>query len=135
MGRPIPEEAYVHDYWYALIASAFGHIELIEEPLIEYRQHGGNVTGAKHWGVSYAIERAWWALRKDGARGSLQVNMGRSSAFLARFGDRLSQSQRETVEAFAALPETGALSRRWQLLRYGFWKFGVVRNIGLFLTI
>lgn len=135
MGRPIPEEAHLHDHWYALIASAFGHIEAIEEPLIEYRQHGGNVTGAKSWGVSYVIERALRALSKDGARGSLQYNMERSKAFLARFGDQLSQSQRDMVEAFSDLLETNALSRRRQLLRYGFWKFGLVRNIGLFLII
>ena len=135
MGRPIPEEARVHDYWYALIASAFGHIESIEEPLIEYRQHGGNVTGAKSWSALFVIERALRALSKDGARSSLQNNMQRSKAFLVRFGDQLSQSQKEMVEAFASLPETGALSRRRQLLRYGFWKFGLVRNIGLFLII
>jgi glycosyltransferase involved in cell wall biosynthesis len=39
LGKPIPPEACAHDHWYALVASAFGHIAVIPEPLIQYRQH------------------------------------------------------------------------------------------------
>lgn len=48
---PIPEVGlrplYHHDLWTALHASINGGIGVIEEPLVLYRQHGGNQLGAQ----------------------------------------------------------------------------------------
>jgi glycosyltransferase involved in cell wall biosynthesis len=44
-GLPIPPGWY-HDEWLALFLSSFGDVGLIEEPLIEYRQHQANTIGA-----------------------------------------------------------------------------------------
>jgi glycosyltransferase involved in cell wall biosynthesis len=38
---------WVHDEWLAIIASAAGTLRLLPEPLIDYRQHGGNQIGAR----------------------------------------------------------------------------------------
>ncbi|MDQ0895420.1 glycosyltransferase family 2 protein [Agromyces ramosus] len=38
--------AWVHDEWLAIVAAATGRIDLLEELLIDYRQHGGNQIGA-----------------------------------------------------------------------------------------
>lgn len=37
----------MHDWYFALIASAFGKIVFIDKPTIKYRQHSNNVLGAK----------------------------------------------------------------------------------------
>jgi glycosyltransferase involved in cell wall biosynthesis len=42
---PFPRE-WVHDEWLAIIAAATGEIDLLEQPLVDYRQHGGNQIGA-----------------------------------------------------------------------------------------
>jgi glycosyltransferase involved in cell wall biosynthesis len=44
LARPFPE-AWVHDEWLAIIAAAFGGLDLIDRELIDYRQHGANVIG------------------------------------------------------------------------------------------
>ncbi|OOF20383.1 hypothetical protein BZJ17_13075 [Salinivibrio sp. IB574] len=44
---PIPDDAYMHDWWLALVAKAFGNLKLIDEPLIKYRQHANNSIGVK----------------------------------------------------------------------------------------
>lgn len=44
---PIPEKAYMHDWWLALVASRCGQIAFIDKPLIKYRQHDGNTIGAR----------------------------------------------------------------------------------------
>ena len=46
---PIPEQAYMHDWWCALIASLAGRIHYIEQPLVYYRQHNSNTLGARQF--------------------------------------------------------------------------------------
>ncbi|MEP3295045.1 glycosyl transferase family 1 [Tateyamaria sp.] len=46
---PFPAQSgvhFYHDLWLGLVAQATGGVELIKEPLVDYRQHGGNVMGA-----------------------------------------------------------------------------------------
>ncbi|MFM1990501.1 MAG: hypothetical protein RJA99_3458 [Pseudomonadota bacterium] len=42
---PIPA-SWLHDEWIALIAAAMGRVVYVDDPIIDYRQHGGNVLGA-----------------------------------------------------------------------------------------
>ena len=44
---PIPTEAIMHDWWFALVAVGAGNIETVEDCLVEYRQHESNTIGAK----------------------------------------------------------------------------------------
>ena len=44
---PVPTEIAIHDWWIALCAESVGHIEFIEEALVDYRQHQKNLVGAK----------------------------------------------------------------------------------------
>lgn len=44
---PLPEEATMHDWWVAIVAAAFGTIEFINTPLVQYRQHADNSIGAR----------------------------------------------------------------------------------------
>ena len=48
---PMPEKAYMHDWWLALVAHRCGEIVFIDQALIQYRQHHANVIGAKHRGL------------------------------------------------------------------------------------
>jgi len=44
---PIPERAYMHDWWIALVAHRCGEIIFIDQALIQYRQHRNNTIGAQ----------------------------------------------------------------------------------------
>lgn len=44
-GLPIPSQVYLHDWWFMLVATIFGTVEAVPEPLIRYRQHGNNTVG------------------------------------------------------------------------------------------
>jgi hypothetical protein len=49
LALPFPPQAgqhFFHDLWLALVAEATGGIAVIGDPLVDYRQHGGNVLGA-----------------------------------------------------------------------------------------
>jgi len=135
LGKPVPSDACAHDHWFALVASTFGHIVVIPESLIDYRQHGRNVTGAKRWGVRHVAERARHLYAADGAHETIAMNIQQARVFLSRFDCRLSSDQMLVVQSFASIRERGIFSRRLTLIRNALWKRGVVRNLGLLLAI
>jgi glycosyltransferase involved in cell wall biosynthesis len=45
-GLPIGE-GWIHDEWLAVIAAATGRVGMVEDALIDYRQHGGNQIGMR----------------------------------------------------------------------------------------
>lgn len=47
MAVPVPELAAMHDWWLALCASCAGELLYLHEPTVRYRQHTGNVIGAR----------------------------------------------------------------------------------------
>lgn len=135
LALPIPPEAPMHDYWCALNAAAFGHIIAIDEPLIDYRQHGSNDTGAAAWGAGFLVRRIRGQLQTGRLHGSVRVKTAQAAALLARHGVRLTPEDWALTEAFATLWQAGPLRRRLRLFRYRLWDDGVIRNIGLLLTL
>jgi len=49
LALPFPPDILVHDWWLAVVSSSSnaGGIVLMNEPLVDYRQHNSNVIGAK----------------------------------------------------------------------------------------
>jgi len=54
--RPFPE-SWIHDEWLAVVASATGEIDMIEESLIDYRQHGANQIGVEQETLNSALAK------------------------------------------------------------------------------
>lgn len=60
------DELLAHDQWYFFLAQIFGRVAFIGEPLIRYRQHGGNAVGAAHYrGVAGISQRLRQQLAHD----------------------------------------------------------------------
>ena len=55
------KDLFMHDWFIALTAAAFGHVIFLNEPLTRYRQHGDNAIGASRKGL---IARGFAALRQ-----------------------------------------------------------------------
>jgi glycosyltransferase involved in cell wall biosynthesis len=47
-----------HDAWIAMLAAAVGPVAAIPDPLVLYRQHGGNQVGARRLGLAERLKRA-----------------------------------------------------------------------------
>ncbi|MFK7863552.1 MAG: glycosyltransferase family 2 protein [Pseudohongiellaceae bacterium] len=43
---PIPANAVMHDWWLAIVVSAFGKLVYLDKALLKYRQHDNNTIGA-----------------------------------------------------------------------------------------
>ncbi len=97
---PVPPQVMMHDWWLALVASSFGIIESVEQPLILYRQHGSNTMGAPV--TRHPLTR--WISRLTGPIQSVRncrrhAGMTRATllAYRERFGDRAPPAMQEML--------------------------------------
>lgn len=127
----LPEEIRVHDWWLALICSHFGTIEYVPQATLRYRQHEENQIG----GSSYTgyLKKRLTHIREQ--RRTLVQTYRQAAAFLRIFGEQMDRQQRVVAENFAGMEQTGFFGRRYRILRYGYKKSGLFRNIGLFLLV
>ena len=132
---PVPPEAAMHDWWLALVASAFGHIGFVDRPTISYRQHGANQIGARGWSARYLAERARCLLSRRGATLLLEPCTAQARAFDARYRKRLSERQHLDLRWLVDLPSRTPLQRIGAALRVGAHKQGMARTVGLYWTL
>src|SRR5690554_1551915 len=110
---PIPPQAMMHDWWLSLVASAFGELVYIDQPLVEYRQHGGNTIGARqHEGFQWSWRLLPRLFRRRDSTDQKLLNdcAAQAAAFEARFGENLTPGQRRRIRQVERLPH-------WSLLR------------------
>jgi GT2 family glycosyltransferase len=122
--KKIPNEAIMHDWWIAMVASVFGKIAYIDEPLMLYRQHGGNDTGAKKYGFRYIWNRFL-------AQDSLDKYIQQAKCFLDLYENELDAASKQMLQAFTQFNSLSKFRKIVLLFRYKLWKDGFVRNVGL----
>ncbi len=132
---PIPEMAIMHDWWFALVASAFGEIAYINEPLIYYRQHGNNNVGARKFNSSYILNKISNAIKDHDLRKSIMLSVAQANIFKLRYHDQLDSRLLKMIEVYANLMNLDFLEKRLAVFKHRFFKSGLVRNIGFLLSI
>ena len=128
---PIPPGAIMHDWWLALLAVSLGKIESIDTATVRYRQHTGNDTGAKKWGLRFVLTGVL-KTRKHYRDGLLKT---REQAIALIDSGRLYTKQNETVSNYIGLYASNWFNRRIMIARMGFYKYGLIRNIALMLWV
>ena len=87
---PVPKHAIMHDWWLALVATAFGKLVFLDTPLVHYRQHDSNSIGAKEFNRTGPISKSFWQ-KVFGVKPNehlLEV-AAQARAFRQRFGPEL----------------------------------------------
>lgn len=127
----LPVNARYHDWWIGLVGATFGEVNFLDEPTMLYRQHGDNAVGAQSF-WRYVISRIK-NLKEQ--RQSLIENERQAWEFYEIYKDMLLEEQGQIIRDFANIHSVNWFERRDRLFRYGFWKSGKLRNIGVFLMI
>lgn len=120
IGRP-PAQMAMHDWWCACVAAAFGRVIALPESTVLYRQHASNAIGAHDNRLSITeVPRAIAA--RSGTTTEFRRGLNKAAvqadAFLTRYGDVLSGTDRAFLDAYARIPQRGFVRRKLDLLRY-----------------
>ena len=130
LAYPVPNEAIMHDWWFAMVASVFGVISPCKDKTIYYRQHGTNVAGASRYDVKYIWGKAFEIM----SRRQLQKNHQQANVFLRRYANVLPEQSLLMVESFISLASCVKLSSLHSVFKYRFYNHGIARNVGMIVV-
>ncbi len=112
-----PKKLFMHDWFIALTAAAFGHVVFLNQVLTQYRQHGGNAIGAS---TKSQFQRGLDSLsRRERVHARLQLNYSHTRAFTEAYGDLLPESARQITESFLRTEKMPRIRRVLTVQRIG----------------
>ncbi|MCS7299821.1 MAG: glycosyltransferase family 2 protein [Spirochaetia bacterium] len=129
----IPNKAIMHDWWLALLASAFGVIDYIEKPLVFYRQHESQDIGARKYSLSYFLKR--FAKNPKDAFISVFKTVEQAKEFFEIYKNLLPKEKKDIILSYLEIFNRGILSRPLKICKGNFLKHGIIRNIGFIFTL
>lgn len=104
-----PSNMYMHDWFLALTAAAFGHVVCVPQPLVMYRQHGNNEMGASQAGLAQRGAKALSAREKGKQRMALTYR--HTADFAAAYAGVLPEAAQKVVSRYLALEKKPKLVR------------------------
>lgn len=123
----------MHDWWMALVASLFGEIRFVDEPLVKYRQHGKNVVGATNVNsIGFVAKRL---VGLNHVRGTFDIAFKQARLLEDCYKEKMTEKQRNAIRLFYSIQEKNKISRVRTLVKCGFLKQGPVQVIGELLFI
>lgn len=132
LALPVPQVALMHDWWIALLASCCGEVAYVDMPLVRYRQHVGNVVGAKSdlaRAAGFLINPAKWKAQAE----SVRLSIRQASVLIERIRDRNipipDKKRLEVIEEYAKLPYVSRLERLKIIKKYAVHKRSVISDI------
>lgn len=125
----MPEEAEMHDWWIALLAATFGISSIVPEATVLYRQHASNVIGSSEQDLSLT-GLTTRALSNQNRRQQRLKCEQQAEALLRVHGDQMPAEKRAILEAYLLSGRSeSAWTRITTMVRYGFFRAGVMKNI------
>ena len=128
-----PDFMVMHDWWVSLIAAAFGEIGCVNTQTVLYRQHGGQVVGAKN---VLSIKYIRYVLSHISVMADKLNNSYRQArSFLKIYSEDLTGVQLELFSAHSSMPRYSKLGKIITMIRYNTFLCGVARKVGQIIVI
>lgn len=121
---PASEPILMHDWWLAILAAAAGNVGFLNEPTINYRQHGNNSVGAKN---TRSFSYLWKRFSANDTRNVMIGTAKQVEQFLAYYEDILQPEQLTMLRDFAATVKAPWRVRFRTYTKYRILKFGTIR--------
>ena len=137
--RPMPTTGiFSPDWWFTMVAAAFGEIIAVPDPLVGYRQHATNDVGATRGRIRDLPDLIGrivrWRSTGERLRRDLRRMATQAATFLGRYDRELTDDDRHMLRSLAILPDLSFLPRKASLLRHRLRaEHGLLRNLGLLL--
>ena len=125
---PIHQGAIMHDWWIGLVASVLGKIVPIHEALVLYRQHIDNNVGAKKFNLRYVIKKIFAPI-------SMDQNFMQAQSFSDSYHTILNEEHSKILSVFLTLEKATYLRKVFIVLKYRFFKIGLIRNVGFIMKL
>ncbi len=119
----------MHDWYLALIASAFGHIAYLPESTILYRQHNDNSVGAKRKDLKYIINK----LHNNDMKDSMLKTMRQAGYFAELYNSKLSCNDYEMCKDYSKLVDMSKYAKIACFLKYKIYKYDFSRMVAQFI--
>lgn len=127
----VADNMFMHDWFFAQTASAFGQIVFVPESLVRYRQHGTNAIGASTHGIA---GRFLEALRMPAAiRKRLKVNETEAICLLKSYTGILPEHQEKVIRDFLAISKAPKLKRPFLLKKGDYLMQSPITRLGQYL--
>jgi len=128
-----PAFMVIHDWWLALVAAAFGHIETVSEPTVLYRQHGDNNIGAKKVLSPSYVYHFFTDIDKMAEK--VNDSYKQAGCFLKAYFSRLSNDQQELLSAYASLAQQTKIKSIKTMVKYKTFMCGFARRTAQIIII
>ncbi len=113
-----PGGGVYHDWWIALTAAAFGHIGMIGDALVDYRQHGSNAIGASRSGL---MARCVSALHQpDKIRRRIDLTFRMAQEMLHLYSGCLPEESERVLREYESLRSAPKIIKIRRLRRGGY---------------
>lgn len=125
------EYIIMHDWYFALIASAFGKVIYIDKPTINYRQHGDNTVGAKSGnGIRYLYSKI---SQSDNVKESIKNLYKQAKSFKEIYYDKLDNKNKKIIMDFLCMEKNNKFYKIKTIVKHRIYKQGIRRIIGEFI--
>jgi len=129
----MPDACFMHDWWIALCASCFGEISCVKKPLSLYRQHGGNVLGARKTDGLKALQER--SRRGRQVEENYRQMFLQAMAFERMYGEEMGHAKRVVLEEFLRLPKKTPAGRLGSIVKNRFYKSSLLQTLAQSITI
>jgi glycosyltransferase involved in cell wall biosynthesis len=122
----VPQYCVMHDFWLAQAAFCFGKTSCIPSQIL-YRQHGKNALGAQS---VHGLRHKWHKImHSNEIRQALFASYKQAGEFLKVYGGLLSEADRCTLAAYAAMPQMTKFGRLVTMNREKLFRKGLIRKL------
>lgn len=130
----------MHDWYFALITSAFGKIIFINEQTIKYRQHSNNVVGATAYiGFKNIYKRTIRVIQKYIVKRKknnfAEPIFKQAESFRELYYNMLDENKKKIIDEFCSIQKSSKIKKIYKIIRYKFYRQGLVRIIHEILFI